>query len=400
MKNRIKYIFISIIFIALTATDSFSFWQTQHGNSQRTGISKDAGPDKGTERWSFAKVNLDSTVAVSKKNVIYTVGFKLKTLYALSPKGQILWKYIAKASQLTSPSIGTDGTIYLVRMDRQKSYLLALTSNSGKKKWEVEVSSARGEYWLPHIAISKNGRIYVSIGNNLGAFNSKGKVLWSYEFISNNSKCNTAPSFSPKEDVIYVYRRCGEGVYAFNLDGSVKWVDKTKYTSEYTPPVIAPDGTIYILDGTTSSLFALAPNKKKKWKATYSGFNLGFSTMALGLENLIYVAMGNENIEKIIALDRKDGKIIWSFDITEGNHGGSVSLALAVDSNDVIYHAASNGLLYVLNNKGKLMWKHKIGSALAAAGGTSLIHTYPALSNKTFYAISIDGVLHVIGAPN
>jgi outer membrane protein assembly factor BamB len=111
---------------------------------------------------------------------------------------------------VSSPAIGTDGTIYFGSHDR-KLYAL---SPKGDKKWEF----ATGGPIISSPAINGNQCLYFTSVDGC--------------------------------------------VYALNLDGSLRWRLRTGGITE-SSPVIGPDGTIYV--GVLQHLWAISPEGKKKW---------------------------------------------------------------------------------------------------------------------------------------
>jgi len=79
-------------------------------------------PD-GSAKWEYgADSALISSPAIGSDGTIY-VGSNSGTLYAINPDGSPRWQYSAGAEILFSPVIGSDGTIYVGAYD---NYLHAI----------------------------------------------------------------------------------------------------------------------------------------------------------------------------------------------------------------------------------------------------------------------------------
>lgn len=393
--SRDRCIFATVLlYIFLVPGTVLAFWPTPQADPQRTCRSVDAGPEGKGERWVFEGINVDTSMAVSRDGIVYTVSRDLKTLYAIDGQGQAQWGYTYKDGRLSQPSLGPFGTVYSVASGK-KSYLVAVDTVTGIEKWRALVSPLTSESWLSHIAVAKDGRIYAAAGNHLAAFIPNGTLEWSHEFAYKAKWriCNSGPALSPDENVIYVYKRCGGGLFAFNRDGTLRWRDESEYKSDYSPPVVGADGTVFIPDGTTSAIHAMGTGGKRRWKASFPGMDLQPTVLAIGGDGTLYATLEAKKGGKIAAIDPKDGKVRWEFVIK----AGKMSLALVVDKNGKLYYAADDGTLYVLNHRGKLLWKYFIRSKEAAMRGISQIHTNAAISGGIFYVIGMDGVLHAVG---
>ena len=133
----------------------------------------------------------------------------------------------------SSPTIGTDGTIYVGSRDDN---LYAINPN-GSKKWAFK--TANGVYSSP--AIGSDGTIYVgSYDNNLYAINPNGSKKWAFKTGDN---VYSSPAIG-NDGTIYVGSR-DNNLYAINPEGYKKWAFRTG-DNVYSSPAIGNDGTIYV----------------------------------------------------------------------------------------------------------------------------------------------------------
>ena len=91
--------------------------------------------------------------------------------------GNPIWQFVIGNGSLSSPAIGSDGTVYVGSLDNK---LYALIGKNGVKRWGFETGDSI-VYSSP--AIGSDGTVYVgSQDNKLYAINGKSGVkLWEFE---------------------------------------------------------------------------------------------------------------------------------------------------------------------------------------------------------------------------
>ncbi len=89
--------------------------------------------------------------------------------------GAKLWEFETGSLVISSPAIGSDGTVYVGSLDEK---LYAINGKTGVKLWEFET----GSYVISSPAIGSDGTVYVgSRDNKLYAINGKtGAKLWEF----------------------------------------------------------------------------------------------------------------------------------------------------------------------------------------------------------------------------
>jgi len=197
-------------------------------------------PD-GTLKWNSTLTNAGSIyghMVIGSDGTIYVPG---PSLYAVNPDGTIRWTYDFADHQSTSPSIGPDGTIYIVASTgsswKNPSFLYAINPD-GTLKWAYPTSRTT----TGSAAIGSDGIIYLLNGGNLIAINPDGTQKWNCTVVAGSS-------YSPvigADGTIYC------GLSAVSPDGLVKW--NCTSISVTSNPVIDSDGTMYI--GTNKGLYA------------------------------------------------------------------------------------------------------------------------------------------------
>ncbi len=183
----------------------------------------------------------------------------------------------------SSPTIGTDGTIYVGSRDDN---LYAINPN-GSKKWAFK--TANGVYSSP--AIGSDGTIYVGSDDNyLYAINPDGSKKWNFK---TRDDVTSSPAIG-SDGTIYV-GSWDDNLYAIKPDGSKKWAFKTgNWVS--SSPAIGSDGTIYV-GSRDNNLYAINPEGYKKW-AFRTGDNV-YSSPAIGNDGTIYVGSWDDYLYAI-----------------------------------------------------------------------------------------------------
>ena len=230
----------------------------------------------------------------------------------------------------------------------------------GKVLWAIAVDtfSTRDEIGP---AIGPDGTIYFSADaatKNLLALTPEGHIKW-----GSGLRVLTGPVVAA-DSTIYVG---GDNFYALRPDGTVKWVFDA-YCTEIRP-LIGIDGTIYIKD-IQGTIYALTPDGNLKWQKNEIG-QVGTGYMSASPDGFTIYAPGRDST--IIALDAKNGTILWSVKTLMYYYAGPT-----VDSQGNIYcYARENptrveyenfvgydydGFVYSLYPSGKLRWKYGVGS--------------------------------------
>jgi outer membrane protein assembly factor BamB len=358
-----------------------------------TTLAEDAKPP--FLNWSVENIHADESVKIGKSGEVYVRGKGQQTLHAFDATGKELWQFkpTPTGSRLSAPSVAPDGTIYVILADskERKSYLLALSPVEGFEMWRTLVFPRKvWVYWLDYIVAASDGTVFVATDYNAMALNPDGKVLWSYKF---PAKIYTSPpTLSRDEKVLYVYRRSRGGIYALNLDGSLRWQRDVKYNSDSAPPAVGTNKDIYIADADTRSLYAYSPAGDIRWKKSFPDKTTGNTYPVVGADGTIYMQVSDPSRKggEIVALDPKDGKLKWSFNIGQGFLDSSVLLS----DNDRLYYVAGNGKVYCLNaSTGKMVWEYDAAAKIGGKYRKRHFTSFPAISAGDLYIVSIEGKL-------
>ncbi len=197
-------------------------------------------PD-GTEKWRYQTgSDIISSPAIGSDGTIY-IGSQDSYLYAMYPNGTLRWRFKTGNYVNCHPSIAEDGTIYFGSYD---DYLYALNPD-GTLKWKIEGVAPSGSP-----SIGSDGTIYVG-GDKLYAINPNGAIKWSIDLSNEQYVGFSSPAISG-DGTIYIGTRTlyhhtdGGEIIAVNPDGTVKWRKRIANWYVSSSPCIGKDGTVYI----------------------------------------------------------------------------------------------------------------------------------------------------------
>ncbi len=196
-----------------------------------------------------------------------------------------------------------------------------------------------------------------NIGNaTLVAAKIDGTILWTENLVGNET---TTTPLIDNNGSIYIanYRK----IFAFNADGTTKWIYETQQEVWNRGLGIGKDGTIYAIDN-GSTLYAIKQDGILLWQSQDSKFGAG-SRVNLTFSpdgNTMYIhgnRLGNENLS-LIAFDLVIKSIKWTFGTASMENGPMV------DSEGNIYLLIADGIpnqnianFYCLDPNGNVKWK-------------------------------------------
>jgi outer membrane protein assembly factor BamB len=187
---------------------------------------------------------------------------------------------------MSSPAIGSDGTIYCGSHDHN---LYAFYPN-GTLKWQFPT----GDWIRASPSIADDGTIYVgSYDDNLYALDPNGTLKWKLKV---GYGCDGNPSIA-NDGTIYVG---SDKLYAVNPDGTLRWscyLGADRYIA-FSCPAISADGTIFvglcIGNGVGGELLAVNPDGTERWRSG-SICNEGiWSSPAIAEDGTVYVGSLND----------------------------------------------------------------------------------------------------------
>ena len=226
-----------------------------------------------------------SSPAIGSDGTVYVGSWQTGIIYAINLDGTKQWEFETGGRVLSSPAIGSDGSIYVGSSWGEKGGTIYALNPDGSKKWEF-FEMADPVDSSP--AIGSDGTVYVgSLNRKVYAINPDGSKKWEFE---TGKIVNSSPAIG-SDGTIYI-RSWDNNLYAINPDGTKKWAFETgRYVR--SSPAIGSDGTIYIGSG-DGNLYAINPDGSKKWE--YYVVNRVNSSPAIGSDGTIYVGSNNKKV--------------------------------------------------------------------------------------------------------
>lgn len=395
-KTLLVFVFFIICSVSVSAQLADSAWPTFHGNLQRTGQSSvDTSHVDGTLKWAFqTEDGIESSPSIASDGTIY-IADHAGYLYAVNPDGTEKWRlqldepefnetYSVNLSTRSSPAIASDGTIYLTFLDQH----LHAINPDGTEKWKFPLNLTFDNWMSP--AIGSDGTIYINSSNpNAGvrAINPNGTEKWHYPAPANMFN---SPAVG-KDGTIYAgipSSYSDNHLVALNPNGSVKWTAPTHQFLE-SSPAIASDGTIYIgsflQDIPGAGLYAFSPDGTQKWFFETTSHEI-CSTPSIASDGTIYFG----DLEGFFYALNPAGEELWHFEVD-----GTAETSAAIGAEGTIYFGSSLGddepSFFALNPDGSVNWSYPAGSVASS----------PAIAEDgTIYIGSWNGYLYAFGGPN
>ena len=349
-------------------------WPMYRHDPQHTGRSPYAGRGGGNLRWRYqTSSKIYSSPSIGSDGTIYNASL-YGDLYAFNSDGSLKWQYKLNLHNVwSSPAIGADGTLYIgspqTWTGTYDPYFYAINPN-GTLKWRVGVGDGIGD----SPAIGSDGTIYAgSIDGILYAFTTDGNQKW--KFYTNDEIFGSSPAIDPN-DTIYI-GSYDHYLYAVNPDGTLKW----RYLTGgkiYSSPALGDDGTIYF-GSDDQYVYALNSNGTLKWRYQ-TGYNVR-SSPAIDVDGTIYI--GSED-DYLYALNF-NGTLKWRYQT-----GGQIVSSPAVGADGTVFFGSKDDYLYALNPNGTLKWRYQTADDIDCVT--------PAIGpDGTVYVGSVDGYFYAIG---
>lgn len=284
--------------------------------------------------------------------------------------------------------------------------VMCLDLNSGKMKWDVEVSTVppgtaihpKNSHASP-TPIVMNNKLFFHFGSNgTGAMDLEGKILWKTK-LDYEPFHGSGGSPTPFENLLII--NCDGNDTAFivaldNENGEEVWRSPrrdalgTKTFSFSTPLVIEVAGASQVISAASQRVYAYDPRSGKEiWRVTYPD-QYSVIPRPVYAYGLVFACTGYDGPPEILAI-RPDG----SGDVTETHvawhRKGQVPFtASPVAANEHIFLVSDNGIASCRETtKGDLVWAERLGGNYSAS---------PIASDEHVYFLSEEGTCTIIKA--
>jgi outer membrane protein assembly factor BamB len=293
--------------------------------------------------WRFRPANgspFHCTPALSRDGATVYVAFSTGTgaaakgtLFAVrapssGQDGQVVWQAdLGPGTVQNSPTLGPDGTLYIVNVG---GVLSAIDASTGNVKWTAQTGTGQAQFGQTvkvAPAVAQDGTVYTtSLTEGLYAISppsgsgNQGSVKWTFNFSDHlgPTPLVSAPVPAPPQ----------RGQDAVGSGASA---------------TIGPDGTIYC-GANNSNMYAVDPNGQQKWLYEAERELAGIWTTPALSQDASTLYFG-ANKGGIYALNTRDGSLKWQFNIV-----GSVYSSLALDAAGTLYTGSTVGHVFALSS--------------------------------------------------
>lgn len=298
-----------------------------------------------------------------------------------------------------SPSVGPDGSIYMIVRDLQSGtrvgpVTIAANSN-GKVKWARANGATGTNLYAVTPAIDSNGNIIVATrGNEMWVYDSNGNI----NILSTGTLGITAGISVSKNGVAYASANGANGFFATNIaTGSQMWVYNKDFAAApdaFTGALrsaqssIDTDGTLYLVSDATGGggqIIAIDPNTgNSKWVYKTLGA-IPDGGVIIANDGTLYANGGTSADQGLIALNH-DGTFKWSYATK-----AIVQTSPLVDDRGYVHIVDAQGNYYVITDQGILYAETNLGGTCTST---------PVMDNKgrLYVAIVKDGVATMVCA--
>jgi outer membrane protein assembly factor BamB len=335
----------------------------------------------GTNIWTYTNNHepILSSPAVGSDGTIY-VGSYDQALHAIdSATGLRKWRFSVAPSNFTqvayiysTPAVAADGTIYF-GTEQQNFMTGAFSGNfyavnpDGTQKWKF----AAGDPVYSDPAVDADGTIYFGCyDRHLYALEPNGQLKW--RFLAGGNIFSD-PSVAADGTI---YFGCDDHqLYSLSTAGTLRWSIPTG-AAITASPAIGLDGTIYI-GSIDNNLYAIRPDGTTNW-VFQTGANVN-SSAAIGRDGTIYFGSDDQRLYAM----RSDGTEKWRYTAP-----AAIRSSPAIAGDGTIYFGAEDGLVYAIDSNGGFMWSFSTGDYVFAS---------PAIgTNGAIHVASADGYVYAL----
>jgi outer membrane protein assembly factor BamB len=302
-----------------------------------TGRSPYAGPASPELAWEVSTGgHVSAQPVIGDDGTIY-VGSHDHHLYAISPEGEIRWRRDLGAPIYSTAALA-DGRVY-VGSDADR--LFAVDAATGAVIWHLRTEDDADT----GIALAPDGSLVFGAGADLFSVDREGSVRWRFR---TGLKIFSTPAIDD-DGTIYVGSQ-DDHLYAIAPDGRMRWRFAARDDVDGSP-AIGDDGTVYV-GSDDGHVYAVRRDGTLRWAAAVGGDVR--APVGLGAD-LVYAGVFAPR-PRVVALDAATGEERWSFPISAGESGGSVSSGPLVDRDGHLYFGADDDFVYSLDAAGRLRW--------------------------------------------
>ena len=342
-------------------------WTNLLGNARHMGVAQDTLSLPLQLNWVNnveGNIYMASPVIADNRLYIATVDEDINNRSAIiclnATTGEKVWKYSTKGSIKNTIAL-EKGNVFA-----QDIYgnLYAVNAETGKLSWSKKLQVKVVPALLDGLATA-DGKVFAGSGKGLAAFDAvNGKELWRNTEWEQHEGCTATLAID--ENVVIGHSHWG-ALHANDLrTGKHLWALSDYGLRNRSASPCMKDGLLYLISH--SSFFIIEPQTGKIIVQKALGYNVDVTSTPLITADEIIFGTAEKGV---VALDRRTLDQKWNFQTKESlifsspytrNPSCTVETS-PVLSGDIVYVAASDGVIYGLDRRtGKQQWKHTTGA--------------------------------------
>lgn len=317
-------------------------WANEGGDIGHSGKSPYDSSTNGELKWFREVANITGNMAVDSEGNLYVTA--KDCIYSFYNNGTLRWIYLndAAGDYFSGISIGRD----VVISPKADDTLYFINQTTGERYGHANIYQG-SSYFAP--VVDSNANIYIS---GQGDANNPNLIIIPYKLWENGgnpiviSLGDVYPSASPTIiDDNFVVVPCNNSIKV--VDVSSKTVVYSKSGNINVPSVIGDGNVIYSIFG--DSIVAFSLSGSNVWSTKVTG-GVG-NQLAIDAEQGIYAANSNGTLYRYDLIDGSELKFT-NLTVTSG-------ILVGKESN---VYFASNDIFYALDCDGSILWKSKMDS--------------------------------------
>lgn len=329
-------------------------WPMLGHDPQHTGRSGFTGPLEPTVLWMIEIPSLFSPPVIGQEGTIYIPSGGGQAVVAVSIEGAPMWRYGSAGGVRSSPALFTK--ISPEGIKEEVAYVglptgeLVALNSQGEVLWSLPT----GERNLSSPTVGPSGTLYLGAGVKVFAVSPEGRIKWEFP---TQGLVLSSPALSQDEKVLYVGSEDGN-LYALDSETGTKLWSFQTLGGIRSSPLVTSDSLI-IFTTITGELFALESTGRLRWRLTLPGATFP-SNPVLSKEGIIYISASQGLLYAI----NPDGTERWPGGLRLG--AGLVGSPL-VDQEGTIYVGTSEGSLLAFRPDGSVKWQFNLGDPVVSS---------------------------------
>ena len=369
-------------------------WAQFRGGPRRTGRAESGPRPPLVPAWkaeSGGGLHAGSPILVDRTLVIGTLNEdtpEAASVVALDAvDGSERWRRPVANSIKLSPA-AIDDLCFAVSVTGE---VVGLSVSDGEPVWSYQLGDA-SERWVYSSPLVWDERLYLGMSSHFVSLDpSSGEVLWLKDDIGTTDWVASYPSPAGYEDVVVIafYGQPTNLLVVEKETGRTIWQNEEhKKFRISTTPVIASDGSIYVVSGASLVRSFDVRTGNVLWKSDL-GRTRCVASPALS-NDLLMVPTGQGTLH---ALDAVSGQEVWSWEAKDSlasfspyTRGGKGQVSSPVVVNEFVFFGSADGHLYALDvQTGNEVWCHNLGVPTLSS---------PVASGSGLWLGSCNGMIH------